>query len=273
MSKEEFISSGLLELYAMGACSPEESQVVEKHLQQFPELKEELDNIELSLENYAQLHATPPAPSVKEKLMERLFSEDEKPVADQLNSSPDFSPSPVISLQARNTIPIFYKWVAAAVIVLLIGSIILNYSYFNKYHNTQKALAAAEQRLQEKEKSNEAMTRDLNVVTDKYAMPVVLKGTDKAPEAVAKIFWLKNTGQVYIDPSNLPKAPEGKQYQLWAIVDGKPVSGGMIQTSKGIYHIQQMKSFGNVDAFAITLEKAGGSPTPTMDQMVVIGKM
>jgi anti-sigma-K factor RskA len=47
----------------------------------------------------------------------------------------------------------------------------------------------------------------------------------------------------------------------------------MIQTSKGIYHIQQMKSFGNVDAFAITLEKAGGSPTPTMDQMVVIGKM
>ncbi len=63
----------------------------------------------------------------------------------------------------------------------------------------------AQQQLQETEKSNEAMSHDLNVVTDKYSMPVVLKGTQKSPEAVAKIFWLKNTGQVYIDPSNLPK--------------------------------------------------------------------
>ena len=60
-------------------------------------------------------------------------------------------------------------------------------------------------------------------MTDKHALPVVLNGTPKSPEALAKIFWMKNTGQVYIDPSNLPAVPEGKQYQLWAIVDGKPV--------------------------------------------------
>jgi hypothetical protein len=34
-----------------------------------------------------------------------------------------------------------------------------------------------------------------------------------------------------------------------------------------------MKSFGKVDAFAITLEKTGGSPTPTMNEMIVNGKM
>jgi anti-sigma-K factor RskA len=34
-----------------------------------------------------------------------------------------------------------------------------------------------------------------------------------------------------------------------------------------------MKSFGKVDAFAITLEKEGGSPTPTMDEMIVSAKM
>jgi RNA polymerase sigma-70 factor (ECF subfamily) len=38
-------------------------------------------------------------------------------------------------------------------------------------------------------------------VTNKYAQPVVLKGTPRAPDALAKIFWLKNTGQVYVDPS------------------------------------------------------------------------
>ncbi len=84
---------------------------------------------------------------------------------------------------------------------------------------------------------------------------------------------MRNTGDVYVDPSNLPAVPAGKQYQLWAIVDGKPISGGMISTEKGIYHIQKMKSFGKADAFAITLEKAGGSPAPTMDEMYVISKI
>ena len=32
-----------------------------------------------------------------------------------------------------------------------------------------------------------------------------------------------------------------------------------------------MKSIGSAQAFAITLENAGGSPTPTMTAMVVMG--
>ena len=85
---------------------------------------------------------------------------------------------------------------------------------------------------------------------------------------------MKNTGEVYIDPSNLPEAPSGKQYQLWAIVDGKPVDGGLIiSTKKGDkYQIQKMKTFGKAEAFAVTLETTGGNPTPKGD-MYVMGKM
>ncbi|HSN08547.1 MAG TPA: anti-sigma factor [Hanamia sp.] len=264
MTKEEFILSGLLELYAMGISSPEENQIVQEHLDRFPELKQELKETEIALENYALSISTQPAPSVKEKLFQQLFAGDEKNPVNE---------APVVSMTKKSFVPLFYKSIAAAVFILLIGSMVLNYSYFNKYHKAQNALDLAQQQLQQKEKSNEAMSHDLDVVTNKYAMPVVLNGTPHAPDALAKIFWMKNTGQVYIDPSNLPKVPSGMQYQLWGIVDGKPVSGGMIETSKGIYHIQKMKSFGKVDAFAITLEKAGGSPTPTMDQMIVSAKM
>lgn len=255
----------------MGISSPEETQLVREHLAQFPELKNELNQVELSLEKYAKANAVEPDPSVKEKLFNQLFQGEPKKATRETQIP--HGEAPVVFLNKTNTIPLFYKSIAAAVIILFIGSIVLNYSYFNKFHHAQNELEAARQQLQEKEKSNEAMSHDLDVVTNKYTMPVVLKGTPQTPEAVAKIFWLQNTGQVYIDPSNLPKAPAGKQYQLWGIVDGKPVSGGMIETSKGIYHIQKMKSFGKVDAFAITLEKTGGSPTPTMDQMVVIAKM
>lgn len=263
MNKEEFISSGLLELYAMGMCSPKETKTVEDFLVQYPELRAELNDIEISLEKYAQANSIQPSSSVKQKVFNEIFS----------NTSKESISAPVVPITKNYSGSRFYKMVAAAVFILLIGSLVLNYTYFQKYHDAKKGLDVALQKIEQQSKKNEAMSTDLDVVTNKYTLPVVLKGTPHAPDAVAKIFWIKNTGQVYVDPTNLPSVPEGKQYQLWAIVDGKPESAGMIETSNGIYHIQKMKSFGKADAFAITLEKAGGSPTPTMDQMVVFSKM
>jgi anti-sigma-K factor RskA len=264
LNKEEFISSGLLELYAMRVSSPEETQIVEETLKQFPELKQELEDIEISLEKYARENAIEPPVSAKERLFSRVFPEKTKEENKRVTGIP---------INKKSETPMFYKWIAAASIILLIGSIIVNYSYYEKYHDAKQELLIAEQKIEQQQKSNLAMSRDMEIVTNKYAEPVVLKGTPKAPDAMAKIFWMKNTGDVYINPTNLPQAPAGKQYQLWAIVDGTPVNGGMIVTEKGTYHIQKMKSFGKAQAFAITLEKTGGSPTPTMSEMVVIAKM
>ena len=264
MNKEEFISSGLLELYALGISSPEETQMVEEYLLQFPELKQELSDIETSLESYAQVNAVEPSSSVKGKVFSRVFPE---------NVSEEKIIAPVVSINKKNKAISFYKLLAAACFILLLGSIVLNYTYYRKYNDASEQLLVAQQKIDQKEKSNQAMSEDLSVMTDKYARPVVLNGTANSPDAVAKIFWMKNTGQVYVDPTNLPQVPAGKQYQLWAIVDGKPVDAGLITTEKGTYHIQKMKSFGKADAFAITLEKEGGSPTPTMNEMVVISKM
>lgn len=264
MNKEEIISSGLLELYATGISSVEETRMVEDYLKQFPELREELKEIEISLENYALANAIHPSSSVKGKIMNNIFPN----AAEEENKI-----SPVIPIKKKTQTNLFFKLMAAASFILLLGSIILNYTYYKKYNNANDQLAIAQQKIDDQQKSNLAMTHDLNVITNRYAQPVVLNGTPHAPDALAKLFWMKNTGQVYIDPSNLPQAPEGKQYQLWAIVDGKPLDAGMITTEKGIFHIQKMKSFGKVDAFAITLEKEGGSPTPTMDEMIVSAKM
>jgi anti-sigma-K factor RskA len=160
----------------------------------------------------------------------------------------------------------------AASIILLIGSLILTYTFYNKYQSTSNDLQIAQAELQKQQQVAEGMKTDMDVMTDKNALPVVLNGTEKSPDALAKIFWMKNTGDVYVDPTNLPQAPSGMQYQLWAIVDGKPVDAGMIATKKGIYHIQKMKSFGKAQAFAITLETAGGHPTPKGD-MIVMAKI
>jgi anti-sigma-K factor RskA len=270
LNKEEIISSGLLELYAMGLASPEEAKEVEYWLSQYPEIKQELDAIEMSLETYAQANAIQPRAEVKSKILAEISQEDKKDI-----QSTSHVKESIVSIPSAKVyrIPSFFKVAVAASLILLIGSIALTYNYYTKYQSATNELQAAQQKIDQQNQANLAMKNDMNVITDKNSLPVVLKGTPHAPDALAKIFWMKNTGDVYVDPSNLPAVPAGKQYQLWAIVDGKPVDAGMISTEKGIYHIQKMKSFGHAEAFAITMEKAGGSPTPTMDQMYVIAKI
>ena len=129
--------------------------------------------------------------------------------------------------------PVYFKWTAAASVILLIGSLIFNYTLYNKYRSASANLEVAQNELNTQKEIAAGMSKDMDVVTDKNALPVVLNGTPHAPNALAKIFWMKNTGDVYVDPTNLPQPATGKQYQLWAIVDGKPVDGGMISTQKG----------------------------------------
>ena len=267
MNKNDIISSGLLELYVLGLASDEESRQVQEWVSQYPEIKEEITAIEMSLESYAQAHATEPSPAVKDKIFAEISKDGTKNRLVPVAGNDVKAQTPVYR------IPSIFKFAAAAALALLIGSIALNYSYYNKYRSASSELAQAQQKLDQQDKANQAMKTDINVMTDKNSLPVVLRGTPHAPDALAKIFWMKTTGEVYVDPSNLPVTPSGKQYQLWAIVDGKPVDAGMISNEQGVYHIQKMKSFGHAEAFAITLEKAGGSPTPTMDEMYVISKI
>jgi len=257
----EIISSGIIELYALGLASPEERKQVEEWLIQYPVLKAELNDIELGLEGYAQANSIQPVAGTKEKLFAAISHTD-------LNND-DAGTAKVIGISPA------WKWVAAASIILLIGSGILNAVYYNKYLESNTAYQESNKELLASREALNEIDQEMSVVKNKYSLPVALNGLEAAPEAAAKIFWMKNTGEVYIDPSNLPVPPKGKQYQLWAIVDGKPVDGGMISisTAKGNkYSIQKMKTFGKAEAFAVTLEKEGGNPTP-QGEMYVMGKM
>jgi mannose-6-phosphate isomerase-like protein (cupin superfamily) len=62
---EDFKESGILELYVMGATSEAENSEVERMLGSHPELKQEIDQISLSLEAYALAHAVEPNPKLK----------------------------------------------------------------------------------------------------------------------------------------------------------------------------------------------------------------
>jgi len=260
---KEIIASGLLDLYAAGLCTEEESLEVSYWLQQSPEIAAAYAGIQDGIEHYAMAQAMVPAGDVKEKIWARLPEET------------GHNPITTVNLPSKTVIPLYWKWLAAASIVLLIGSSSLNILL---YRHTQNLVNLNEQttlELAENRQGLISLQADLQVMQSRYTEAVKLNGVNTTPNATAKIYWLKNTGEVYIDPANLPDAPAGNQYQLWAIVDGKPVDAGLIVTThKGnTYRIQKMKTFGYAQAFAITLEKEGGSPVPSLEKMVVMGKL
>ncbi len=259
MEIKDIISSGLLEMYVSGLTSEQENAQVESWKKQYPEVALELSAIEKSLEGYAFAHAITPAADLKRKIEQSL--------------SPESNIQPTTRGKVYTISP-YWKWLAAASVILLLASGVLNYVYYNRLQDSIAAEENYKQELLAQAEKVDQMNQNFNVIQSKYSEPVALHGLPAAPDAAAKIFWMKNTGEVYIDASNLPEAPAGKQYQLWGIVDGKPVDGGMIiQTKKGnTYEIQKMKSFGKAEAFAVTLETEGGNPAPKGD-MYVMGKM
>ena len=266
METQDIISSGLLELYAAGIATEKESKEVEQWSGQYFEVAEELKDIFSSMEAYANSHAIAPDASVKQKIFAGINTASNKDwIAPVLAEA---KPARVLTVYP------YWKLVAAASVLLLIGSITLNIFTYDKYKDADTNLMATRQTLASLEEKNKVTEAGMDIVHNKYSVPVSLNGLEAAPEAAAKVFWMKNTGEVYIDPSNLPDAPEGKQYQLWGIVNGKPVDGGMILTSKkgDKYRIQKMKTFGKAEAFAVTLEAEKGNQEPK-GPMFVMGKM
>lgn len=72
----------------------------------------------------------------------------------------------------------------------------------------------------------------------------------------------------------LPVNDKSHQYQLWALVNGKPVDLGVFDVKADTAGILvNMKEIANAQTFAVTIEKRGGSPSPTMDQMIVAGNV
>ncbi len=275
MDIENYIASGILESYALGLCSKEETAEVEKLCAQNPSVKKELEGIQDALNAYALLHASAP----KEETRTAIFN-----TIDQLNDRPEQNikihhqekQAPVIALQKPGGL----KFYLAAAVALFVMSLVINIVLFLKWQNTESALTAlnAEQTLlTENLKSNQVkldrMSGEMALMGSPATQKVMLKAVEKHPGMLATVYWNKESKEVYLEVKVLPMPDAGKQYQLWAIVDGKPVDAGMINMEPGDSSLHKMKDFESAQAFAITLEKAGGSPAPDLEQLFVIGNI
>lgn len=254
MNSKEYIESGILELFALGELSEQEAKEVEFLIEQYPELREDLYQIELAMESFYAQVKVEPEESTKELLRKR------------------------IAQKSRTAIQ--PNWIIAASISLFILSSIAAINFYSKWKATSgQLLSLQNENLRIAEDLNqvrhdyEALDNTLAIVNNAAFKRITLAGTDNAPYSQATVYWNPSTNDLYFDSIELSKLSENQQYQLWAIIDGYPVDIGLV-SKESVAGLQQMQNFdGTPTAFAITIEPLGGSQKPSLETMQVIGNI
>lgn len=270
MNTKEYIESGILEAYVLGALTVEERTEVEANVAMYPELAAELEAIERIMLHVAQDQAVEPPAFMMESIWSNL--DKDEPVIEA-------QPQPVPA--QPKTVPLpppaaKPSWQRAAVWAAVLVSVVTNFmllSQRNKSKDEQAVLAARIDSM------NTAQTQLASTI-DLYKKQVGVLATPGMQTIVMRregdsnmagmVYWSKEKGETYLALHNLPVPPQGKQYQLWVIQDGKPVDMGVITNEMVASGVMQKipMSVLSGQAFAISLEKEGGNPTPTEVYMV-----
>ena len=222
--------------YALGSLDREERAEFERHLETCASCRAEVQSFsEVSgLLARGVAHATPPA-----ELRARVLR------------------------HARRARPAILPWAAAAAVVL---AILGGFGYWraeSQKRAFQTALATAQAQLDSTQQVVAALLDSSVAITD-------LAATGKAP--TMRLYWNRARNIVVVTAFDLPPAPAGRTYQLWAIEKGRaPVSVGTFNpppNGRAVITLPMPAGL-KPDLSAVTDEPAGGSPQPTQQPFLV----
>ncbi|MCU7619269.1 anti-sigma factor [Chryseobacterium sp. PBS4-4] len=275
MNNKEYISSGILESYILGHASPEEAGILECVMKNSNEVREAFEEAQKTFEMLATAQAVTPPDDLKSKIWNKIQLQEKEveliiekpitPIDTKVQQNEVKTEVQDIKTEKNGS----WKNFAIAASLLFLVSTGANLYWMNSQSKINEKLVKLESESKSKNLAMQNMQQKLDVVANPDMKKVVLAGVDKHPESKATVWWDTSSKDVYLNVNNLPKAPEGMQYQLWAIEDGKPVNAGMYSEDKD--GRIALANIPNAQAFAITLEKKGGSEVPTMENMYVMG--
>ena len=272
----EYIASGILESVTLGLASPQEVQEVACLSKIYPEIQAEFIRVQKRCEEMMLESAQAPDSSIRASILKTIAETPQEKTEEKKQEAK------VIALNAApevQGVSPMWKMMAAASLILTMGIGTLWFLSNREVKRLDNILASMEKDQLKNDQILQAMTIEkdhLQLVQEVLAAEsmrtVKMTGTAMEPEATVKVMWSKEMKKAVMHAEKITPPPANMQYQLWVIADGKPVSVGVFTYDE----VDQMTepfdvNAQNITAFAITLEKMGGSPTPTMEKMVVMG--
>lgn len=248
---------------ALSALDQAEARALDNHLSECAECRMELQEWEATAAAMA-VSANPqePSPEVRERILIEIRE--------------DLSAPQVIPFRSttRNLWSSFGSLGAMAAVVLLAVLIVGLIVLWRQNQVAQEHLAGISRELETARKDLERQNEFFQLVRRPGAKMVELAGKNPAVGANGMLAY-DLSGQALLIANGLPSAPQGKEYQLWFIVEGRPPMPGktFAPDNKGSAtmkdSVPSMARSGAV--FAVTLEPAGGVQLPTGEMYLSTG--
>jgi anti-sigma-K factor RskA len=261
MEVKEYIESGILELYVYGLLTEDQNVEVSQMAEKHKEIELEIISIEKSIINLSSSFS----PFLSVENFSKIKSQLEIKYATK-----------VIDLKPKSNLNNYLGWAAA-------GALFIGAGYFYtqqlKFENEIVTIQSEKSELNTKLNSAKDLQKQtseiVSVMRDGTNTVVTLAGQTVSPTSSAKVYWNKNSQTVYVDASQLPPPPKGMVYQVWSLKlkpTLTPTSIGLLnnfETNENRFFAVSKTS--GAEAFGITLEPAGGSKSPTMEQLYTLG--
>ncbi|MCC7233294.1 MAG: anti-sigma factor [Bacteroidia bacterium] len=263
MDLKEYISSGVVELYAMGGLQPSEKREFEQRLLLYPELAEELEKVREGLEVFTGAYSKNPRPALREMILGKS------------NTAGGKGDDPGKLLQVERSHTLTYKYLIAASLAALVISTFASWFFYSRWDEAEDryvTLFNEKNQLAQNynlvKNSFDKTYADMMLMRDENVIITQLNSTDTTHHYQARVYWNRNTGETYIDILDLPEPDQGLQYQLWAVTDGTMTDAGVF-TPVPEMGMQRVKNVQQPSAWAVTLEPTGGSQVPTMEHLML----
>lgn len=292
------IEEELFPFYALDALTAEEKAEVEAYIVGDPEAQARLMALQEAAEQLPlSVAPVPPSPSVKANLMARVQADSRvvtPPVAAGRPAVKRPSP-PKLSwwdrLRQSVAMPALAGTAALAAIILLIWAVSLS-QQVNQLQGQVADLTSDTNVLMEDLASmqadndqlrvrNETLQQQLETQEDilaSYQSPGAttlalgdLTGENSAVAATLTV--APDGGAATFVASNLPPLSADQVYQLWIIRGDLPLSAGIFGVDENgrVTLTVDATLAATYDAVGVSIEPAGGSETPTPDQIILLG--
>jgi anti-sigma factor RsiW len=239
----------LLAAYALDAVEPEEAAEIEQYLRENPRAREEVDR---HREVAALLGASGgPAPEGLWDVIAGAIADEERP------PEPSGELARVLELPARRTVParvVAGITAVAAALVLVLGVALVRQQA--QFDDDLQDLEDAMADTGVVQAANAALV-DESTVQVHLASPT----GDEAQATLA----ITDDGQGFLVAPHLDPLGDDQTYQLWAITDDAVISAGVLGNDPGT----RAFTAGDADAFAITIERAGGVERSEQDPFLL----
>jgi len=231
--------SGILEQYVLGKLNQDEADNLRTYLLAYPELKSDIREIESALFHYADAYKITPPSGILQNIKK------------QLN---------------------FDKILTPLLLALAVGLSLFLFINKNKLQKTLEEKNALIKECEENNRENTLQLATLEHLNNPETQVVNIEATPNYPETQIVIYVNDSNKKNILYLNNLPQLAANESFQLWSLgAEGAPKPMDVFDSLDS-----KFLNSGYIDAtaaYAITIEKKGGSESPNLEKLIGVFKL